>query len=156
MISTFERQFRRTPGCWIWTGTGNRGRGMIYDERIGKARLAHRVAWERANRPIPTGMLVCHHCDNPGCVRPDHLFLGTQRDNMRDATAKGRHVSRLRPDVIPKGTDHWKARLTPELVRWIRRVRARGWTQPRIAAAIGVSRSAVLGVLRGDNWSWVR
>lgn len=76
-------------GCWEWTGHCNDG-GYGRVTRQTEDRLAHRYAWELENGPIPDGMFVCHHCDNPPCVRPDHLFLGTHTDNMRDAQRKGR------------------------------------------------------------------
>ena len=81
-------------GCWVWQGSaGKDGYGrMVYrldGQRV--IRGAHRVSWEVANGPIPEGMHVLHRCDNPPCVNPAHLFLGTQADNMRDMTRKGRH-----------------------------------------------------------------
>ena len=76
--------------CWTWTGYCNAaGYGHVRwgeDRRV----FAHRVAWEAVHGPIPDGLVVCHHCDNPPCVRPDHLFLGTVRDNAQDMIAKGR------------------------------------------------------------------
>lgn len=74
--------------CVLWNGTraGRYGTTRINGRRI----YAHRQAWEDANGPIPPGMLVCHRCDEPLCVNPDHLFIGTQSDNMRDARDKGR------------------------------------------------------------------
>lgn len=78
-------------GCWTWTGATNRRNGYGYFKRRDRRQMnTHRVAWEFAHGPIPDGLCVCHHCDNPRCVRPDHLFLGTQRENMQDMKAKGR------------------------------------------------------------------
>lgn len=83
--------------CWLWTGAtiGTRSTyGAVAGRRDGKAwpRYAHRVAWELTNGPIPDGQKVCHHCDVMLCTNPAHLFLGTQRDNLHDAEAKGRLV----------------------------------------------------------------
>src|SRR5688572_21396248 len=87
----FEAKVLKTAGCWRWLATkNNKGYGMIgINAAIGK-RLAHRVSYELYVGPIPDGLCVLHHCDNPECTRPDHLFLGTKKDNMADMDAKGR------------------------------------------------------------------
>lgn len=77
------------PGCWLWLGPTANGYGVFNDQ--GRRVRAHRAAYEQANGPIPDGMVICHKCDTPSCVNPDHLFCGTQRDNVRDMAVKGRH-----------------------------------------------------------------
>jgi DNA invertase Pin-like site-specific DNA recombinase len=89
---------------------------------------------------------VCHRCDNPPCVRPDHLFLGTQRANIEDMRAKGRAA---------RGVNHFRAKLDPDKVREIRSARAAGESPYSIAARIGVSPPTVYAVLGGKTWKHV-
>jgi len=90
MVARFWAKVEKTEGCWLWRGAARRGYGA-FSPQHGTTRPAHRVAWELANSaPIPDGLCVLHRCDNPPCVRPDHLFLGTKKDNAQDAIRKGR------------------------------------------------------------------
>lgn len=92
--SFWSRVRRDSSGCWVWTGTqAVNGYGHWPSGQRGRALLAHRVAWELVNGPIPDGMSVLHHCDKPPCVNPEHLWLGTHAQNMADMARKGRSRS---------------------------------------------------------------
>jgi len=89
MTDVFDHIHVTDSGCWEWARSRkSTGYGVTY--RNGRQILAHRLAYETAVGPIPDGMFVCHHCDNPPCINPAHLFLGNHRDNVRDCIAKGR------------------------------------------------------------------
>lgn len=92
----FWEKVQKTDCCWIWLGNrggGDGGREYGRFHKDGKNRPAHRVAWELMNGPMPDGLFACHRCDNPLCVRPDHVFAATQQENMHDASIKGRTVN---------------------------------------------------------------
>ena len=113
----FWARVNKTDSCWEWTGVISRsGYGQVRFAFISNSRIpqsTHRIAWQLVNGPIPDGMDLCHTCDNRRCVRPDHLFLGTDLDNARDRDAKGR-TARL------AGARNARAKLTEQDVRSIR------------------------------------
>lgn len=133
-------------GCWLWVGAANRGRyGVMRAETKSRATvLAHRASWRIHFGEIPTAMFVCHRCDNPSCVNPSHLFLGTNADNMRDKQVKGR---------APSGEAASNAKLTAAQVDHIRVILSTGVvTQQRIADAFGVSGSTIAYINTGHTW----
>lgn len=94
----FWAKVDKSGDCWLWTGhKGSSGYGIFWIQR--RPTQAHRLAYELSIGPIPHGLFACHHCDNPPCVRPAHLFLGTAKDNYWDARTKGR--IKLRPKSPP-------------------------------------------------------
>lgn len=124
--SAFWRYVEKTEACWLWTGPKmTRGYGLYFMN--GKRRGAHRLAYEFTYGQIPEGLLACHKCDNPPCVRPDHLFLGTVGDNMADAARKGRSRTKPRP-----GQDNPRAKLTDFSVLAIRKAMASGVTRKQL------------------------
>ncbi len=136
------RIVKRRSGCWEWTGSsGSMGHGEIMRDPISRKKMGtHRVAWELVNGPIPEGLCVLHKCDNPPCCNPEHLFLGTKRDNTNDMVAKGR---------LKTGTQLPQSKLTPQAVRFIRKSSA---TQAVLAAHYGVSQATISMVRNGHYW----
>lgn len=148
-----EGKFERGPGCWEWiagltrTGYGKIGGGPNESDTP----LAHRVMYEMTYGPVPEGMYVLHRCDVPSCVRPDHLFLGTQKDNMDDMQAKGRKVV-----TVLRGEAGTLAKLSWLQVREIReRYAAGGITQKALGREYGVNDVTVSLIVNYKTWKEV-
>lgn len=150
VVRRFWSKVRKTRGCWRWVGTVHkRGRGQFWDGS--RMTVAARFSYELLVGEIPPGLYVCHHCDNPLCVRPDHLFVGTQNDNMKDMAAKGRANRSV-------GARNGRAKLTEADVRYIRAnwtYRSRTHSQKQLAAAFGVDVITIQQVLYRKRWAHV-
>ena len=144
----FNKFIEYGPGCWTWNGSkNNKGYGQFKVDR--KMKRAHRVAWTMARaEPLRDGECVLHRCDNPACVRPDHLFLGTIGDNNRDTAAKGRHADM-------RGSRHPRAKLRDEDIHEIRRRLARGETGREIGARYGVGQAQIYRIKAGVGWAHI-
>lgn len=131
--------------CWIWVARCQQG-GYGQFRMHGRIVAAHRVAYELAVGPIPAGLCVCHRCDNPSCVNPAHLFLGTQKENLADMVMKGR-------EVRSRGERHGKAILTEKQVHEIRaRCTGRLGEKTEIAREYGVNRHAISDIYHRKKW----
>lgn len=141
LAAVFWNYVERTDGCWLWLGGVNEdgyGDRMDGDRHV----LAHRFSWEIANGPIPDGLLVLHKCDVRRCVRPDHLFLGTHRDNQLDKMAKGREA-------------HFPKKLTESDVIDIRSLTAFGAEKAALREAFSVSDVMIGKIIRRECWRHV-
>ena len=150
----FWEKVQKTEGCWEWIGyrtpygygsfgAGGRQRGAVF---------AHRFAYELINGPVPNGLCVLHRCDNPPCVRPDHLFLGTKKDNTQDMMEKKRHGVYTHPEHIRRGERHHRCRLTEGKVRGIRLRVTAGESRETLALEHGVSRATIDDIVNRRTW----
>ena len=167
----FWQRVRKTESCWLWTGPTNGRYG-----RIGRRTYTHRYVYEATYGPIPEGMFVLHNCDTPLCVRPDHLRLGTAKENSRDAMNRGRiakgdrHGTRLHPETVARGWRHGTkthpeavskgesrpaAKLTEGEVREIRLLAGRK-SKAAIARQYGVTPTVVRRIVRRQAWKHVK
>lgn len=143
----FLAKIARAPnGCWNWTASKSRkGYGQIKRDGSQSYILAHRASYEIYKGPIPSKMLVCHRCDNPGCVNPKHLFVGTNADNMADMVRKQRQN-------FPKGEKNPRAVLTKENVKFIKSSRGK-ISGAELARKYGVTRTQIGHIWHGRSWA---
>ncbi len=136
-------------GCLLWQAAANGdGYGLV---RVGsKLQRAHRVAWEAVNGPIPNGLCVCHRCDQPGCINPQHLFLGEHRDNVRDCAAKGR-LAAQRPGHT-RGERNGNSKLTRLQVAQIRRKHSLGRSKSSLAREYAVAPTTIRRIVDRTRW----
>jgi len=163
----FWERVAKSDGCWEWTGPGSHGGYGRASYGVRRIALAHQVSWVLAHGSLDTGVwCVLHHCDNPCCVRPDHLFVGTKGDNARDMASKGRqflqrnpkamsghkHWARRRPELVMRGEEHARAELTEEQVVRLRERVAAGETRRAVAQSLGVHEATVARIASGGAW----
>ena len=144
----FNKKYQiQENNCWLWTGgTRLNGKGVAYPRHHNddqKSIGAHRFAYELTHGEIPKGMYVCHKCDTPLCVNPDHLFVGTHHDNMRDMVQKKRSFTGRGESKIGR------SKLTNEQAQQIRLMQ---FSQSKIAALFGVSQSTISRIKRGESY----
>lgn len=147
----FEDRVDKSGDCWEWTGCRlPSGYGLAKVKVNGKWRnaYAHRLAWEREHGKIPSGLFVLHRCDNPSCVNPNHLFVGTAKDNSRDMVKKGRN----RPFHAAR-EENPNSKLTTEEIEEIRAAVARGNRQADVAEVFGIAQSHVSRIVRREQWT---
>lgn len=147
----FWSKVEKTEGCWQWTGATSRGYGRLsyQSETIS----AHRFSYRLHGGTLTKGMFVCHRCDNPLCMNPDHLFLGTSRDT---STCRGAaHWQNASPEKRRTGARHHASKLSPKKVREMRSLYANGETVKGIAKQYGVDARTTYAVLRGETWKHV-
>ena len=150
---------KEADGCWYWTAGVNRfgyGKFKVH----GKTVAAHRIAYLLERGSIPLGKLVCHECDHSGCVNPDHLWVGTEGDNMDDKVKKGRqakgaaHAAVCKPPRL-KGEQCAHSKLSTDQVVWLRKLRAEGRSLADLATQFGVCKQTVHDITTGKSWSHV-
>lgn len=151
-LGRFNGFVLKRDGCWDWSGFKNYfgyGRLMILDtDGKRKPRSAHRLSWELYRGPIPAGKCILHRCDNPSCSNPDHLFIGTKKDNTQDMMKKGRHGH-------VTGERHGKAKLNNETVIAVRYAYAlSGCLQKDLANSVGVDSSVMSEILSRKTWKY--
>lgn len=146
----FWEKVEKTETCWLWTGSCLKSGGYGQLSVKNRSTRAHRFAYELLVGPIPEGLEVCHRCDNPPCVNPEHLFLGTHHENALDMAQKGRggRPPGLLGDRSGMRTPERRARREEVL-----RLFSLGWRQVDIAREVGMGQSNVSHIVRGKSWA---
>lgn len=161
IVDSFDDQWTAEPGpldtpCHVWLRSKHPAGYGQFSANGRHAIKAHRFAWERASGPIPAGLNVLHRCDNRACVNPDHLYLGTQKDNGRDMAVRGRAGARTMPQKILRGEGIGTSKLSADDVRQIRELWAsRSLDQGAIARRFNIRQAHVSRIVLGQSWGHV-
>lgn len=165
VMERFWSKVNKTDSCWLWIGSTDSSGYGSFSVKDGKGRKvwsAHRFAYTQLVDAIPDGMLVCHHCDTPRCVNPDHLFLGTDADNNADMIRKGRnrhptgdqHGTHTKPESVRRGSSNGLAKLTEDQVLEIRNRYAKGGvSQTALAKEFNVHQGTISKVVLNKSYT---
>ena len=146
----FHVSKRGPDDCWEWQGARRHFGYGVFNNPTGPS-STHRYSWQLHNGPIPDGLWVLHHCDNPPCVNPAHLYVGDWRDNQRDMYERGRNFR-----FPPGGSGNPASKLTPDDVRAIRSAyTGKRGEKAELARRFGVSKPTIASILDGETWTWV-
>ncbi len=147
----YSSELDEKSGCLLWKkSVSKKGYGKIHLSNPTRFCRAHRISYEVFIGPIPKGMFVCHKCDNPRCINPDHLFLGTPKDNTADMIKKRRTNF-----LFKRGGKHERAKLTESNVVQIREMALCGYSQSEIAIKFNVMVGTVSRIIRRKRWQWL-
>jgi hypothetical protein len=145
-LERFWSKVNKTPTCWVWTAAkANKGYGVMRID--GKNIRAHIFSYEVHLGPVLDGVFVCHRCDNPPCVNPQHLFLGTNHENVKDMVSKKRHTY---------GEKNPQSKLTEYDVMGIFKSKSEGMRNSDIARVVGVSQTTICQILKGNRWGHLK
>ena len=146
---SFWENVIKTDKCWVYQGKPNHAGYKLVQFRRERI-FAHRLSWRFTFGEIPEGKLICHHCDNPPCVRPNHLFLGDSQSNIDDMIKKGRMV-------INRGNKNHRSTITEDQVREVRSLLTLGkFTHRQIAEQLKISYWIIIKIANGSRWGWVK
>lgn len=170
----FWAKVDKSGECWLWTArTDKNGYGKMRPNAHSSDVGAHRISFVLAGGVLAPGQLVLHHCDNPPCVRPEHLYAGTPKQNIDDMDRRGRRVHGNTPATAARGQRHWSrrqperftellrgetnpsARLTVEIVRAIRTAYAGGESQTSIGRRLGIPQPHISRIVLRQSWTHV-
>lgn len=155
-VSRFWSRVDKSGDCWLWTGCTGRTSPYGLVRWGGVQTCAHRVAYVLSGGKFSNGPFVLHKCDNPLCCRPEHLFSGTQMDNMKDCINKGRSAKGAALNHPPQdGENNNNSKTTASVIKEVKRMLENGDRQSDVASSTGLTRANVWAIAHGKSWRTV-